>query len=641
MLRPLLAVSLAGSFAAPSAAIVQPFAPRQSVTSITTGDGSEGFFLEAEGAVDQLGERIAVGGDLNDDGFDDLVVAAPQEFLNRGSVYVIFGGADVADGTSRIDVGGLDGTDGFTIRGLATGDDLGSALAITGDVNGDGIDDLAIGASGVDRDIANEGAVYVVFGRPDLGSGGAIDLASLDGTNGFVARGILRNDRTGTDVDLGGDVNGDGDGDLVIGALQCSASSEPLPGEAYVLFGGPGIGGTGEIDLATLAGGGGTDGFLVRGAVSCDFLGESVAFPGDLDDDGFDDLALGAPSVDRDGLSFRGAAYVLWGGPDVAGDGVIELARLTLDRGLVIPGPDDFDQLGSDLAAAGDLNDDGRADLAIGASGAEPLDPDAFVPGAVHVLFGSPDLRGTAEIDVASFDGTDGVTLGSTIEEDTAGSSVAGGGDVNGDGIDDVVIGAPGNNVVEDSPGRAYVVFGGSDFGAGGLRSLAALDGTNGFRLTGAEPEDRHGFAVGLGDVTGDGIADVATGALAVESGAGVLAGRGYVRFGRVTPLPLGLAFDGPVRAGETVRIEVTGATPGATVYVGSSLAGYGSVEVPALGIALGLAPPVTLAGSGPADAGGTLSLERPVPPNASGVVVFVQSAQSGNVSPVVVVEVE
>jgi hypothetical protein len=124
-----------------------------------------------------------------------------------------------------IDLSALDGTDGFVLNGIDVADFSGASVSSAGDVNGDGVEDVIIGASGA-------GESYVVFGGPGVGAGGSLDLSSLDGTNGFVINGIDAGDSSGVSVSAAGDVNGDGVDDVIIIACFASPDGQSVAGES-------------------------------------------------------------------------------------------------------------------------------------------------------------------------------------------------------------------------------------------------------------------------------------------------------------------------------------------------------------------------------------------------------------------------
>ena len=144
------------------------------------------------------------------------------------------------------------------INGIDAFDFSGSSVSGAGDINGDGVDDVIIGANGADPNgNSYAGESYVVFGDSSAFSGGVFELSSLDGSNGFVINGIDGFDRSGSSVNSAGDVNGDGLADLLIGA----SGADPA-GESYVVFGGTGVGAGGGVELSDLNG---IDGFVLNG----------------------------------------------------------------------------------------------------------------------------------------------------------------------------------------------------------------------------------------------------------------------------------------------------------------------------------------------------------------------------------------
>ena len=304
----------------------------------------------------ELGDRLGAnsgggGGDINHDGIPDIVIGSDGrspsgDRLDGGRTFVIYGGSanlaalDLADGTQdgRISLSGLDGTHGFVINGIAapgvadSAGTLAGRASAAGDVNGDHVDDLVIGAYGGGP--AKPGRVFVVFGRGPGSSAGAsfpatLELASLNGSNGFVIPGLGATDSLGIAAGGGGDVNGDGIGDLVVGAQFASPSGRSLAGQAYVIFGRTSFPAT--FNLASLNG---TNGFKVNGGAANDYLGGYTAdVAGDVNGDGIDDVLIGAWGVDGPGGSTAGAAYVIFG-KTTGFPAVIEVSTLNGSNGF-------------------------------------------------------------------------------------------------------------------------------------------------------------------------------------------------------------------------------------------------------------------------------------------------------------------
>ena len=202
-------------------------------------DGTNGFRLDGIDAGDQSGRSVASAGDVNGDGFDDLVIGAydagPDGKSGAGESYVVFG--TDAGFSASLSLAALDGSNGFRLDGINALDRSGISVASAGDVNGDGFDDLVIGAYEADPDgKGRAGETYVVFGT-DAGFSASLSLAALDGSNGFRLDGIDAGDRSGFSVASAGDVNGDGFDDLVIGAYRASPDGRMEAGETYAVFG--------------------------------------------------------------------------------------------------------------------------------------------------------------------------------------------------------------------------------------------------------------------------------------------------------------------------------------------------------------------------------------------------------------------
>jgi hypothetical protein len=397
-------------------------------------------------------------------------------------------------------------------------DSFGWCVAPAGDVNGDGIADIAIGAPTYDAVAGFAGRAYLFYGPI---TSGTLEAADADATITAQTFG----DNLGVSVASAGDTNNDGKDDLIIGARSNDASGTQA-GRAY-LFLGP-VTGARTANQADA---------IVSG-IAFEELGWSVAGAGDLDDDGFDDVILGAHQFGDTETFSRGRAYMF--------RGPLSGQRASSSADAIITGEFTNDMLGSSVARAGDVNDDGIDDVILGA----PHGPVGFVdPGRAYIFLGPI----SGEMSAAAAD----VILRGETDNDNFGTSVAGAGDVNGDGIDDVIVGA--DQLFSNGPGRAQLYSGPLDPNLGPIAPTAVLIGET--------AEDVFGHSVaGAGDVNGDGFDDIIVGAW--DNGAGgTRAGRAYLFFG-----PL----EGVVSAADA-DVIITGGLPGDRV--GFSVASAGDLD--------------------------------------------------------------
>ncbi len=375
--------------------------------------------------------------------------------------------------------------------------------------------------------------------------GVSLNLAGLNGENGFVVRGINGSDISGRPSSGGGDFNGDGFDDLLIGAYSANPGGRTDAGEAYVVYGGPGVGPGGEISLADLNS---TTGLVIRGVASSDGAGKWIAFAGDVNTDGIDDVIIGARGARPNGTA-TGAAYVVYGGASVGSGGALELSSLNGANGFVLQGVANGYMTGEAADGAGDLNNDGAADLVIGADEADPFG--RTNAGESYVVYGGAGVGSDGVFRLSGLNGVNGFTIVGGVSLDRFGMSVGGAGDVNGDGVEDVIVGANDADTFEATgAGKAYVVFGGASLPNDSVLDLqfnGALDGSNGFRIDGfLENGDCGRLVSSAGDVNGDGIGDLVIGAERAPTFGMGAAGEAYVVYGA-----LGIAGGGSFRLSE------------------------------------------------------------------------------------------
>ncbi|MEM8832106.1 MAG: integrin alpha, partial [Cyanobacteria bacterium P01_G01_bin.19] len=353
-----------------------------------------------------------------------------------------------------------------------------------------------------------------------------VSLFSLNGTNGFTINGIDQDDRAGYDISSAGDVNADGIDDLIIGAGFANPSGNLSAGESYVVFGKDSSFDS-SLDLSSLDG---TNGFTINGIDRFDGSSRSVSSAGDINADGIDDLIIGAAGADPNGNRAAGESYVVFG-KDSSFTSSLDLSSLDGTNGFTINGIDRGDLSGRSVSSAGDINADGIDDLIIGALGADPNGN--LSAGESYVVFGK-DSSFDSSLDLSSLDGTNGFTINGIDRDDLSGGSVSSAGDINADGIDDLIIGAAGGNPSGNADaGESYVVFG-KDNSFDSSLDLSSLDGTNGFTINGIDRFDSSGYAISsAGDINADGIDDLIIGASGADPSGKAHAGESYVIFGK------------------------------------------------------------------------------------------------------------
>jgi uncharacterized repeat protein (TIGR01451 family) len=465
--------------------------------TLPLADHADATFV-GKNSYDRAGERLAMVGDVNGDGYDDLLVGARHASVtgSQGGGAYLFLGQPAAGWGPGFDLSLADAT--FGSAGYQ--DYAGRDVAGAGDVNGDGYDDFLVGASGYDAPgaVTQTGQVHLLLGRPAADWGRGFDLANADAS--FTGEAAY--DHAGYALNSAGDVNGDGYADFLVGAYQNDEGGEDA-GKVYLFLGRQDADWGQDVSLANA-----DASFL--GNTPYDEAGVSVAGVGDVNGDGLHDFLIGSSIQDAylflgrataywsPGLSVADADVILSGGSgdavvagagDVNGDGLhdfligailddeggdnagkvyLVLGREAVDWGSSLDlanadasfyGAGDHDSAGYALSGAGDVNRDGYDDFLIGAYQFDPGGVDTG-SGRAYLVLGHPDgwHLGTdlADADTArdlwAFDGE--------VVGDEAGSDVAGGGDINGDGFADFIVGAPENAETQTSAGKAYLVLG-------------------------------------------------------------------------------------------------------------------------------------------------------------------------------------
>ena len=391
--------------------------------------------MTGEGTYNFFGYPVAGAGDVNSDGFDDLIVGANGYGSNTGRAYIYLGGSN------------MDNVADVTMTGENTNDYFGYWVSGTGDVNSDGYDDVIIGAYGYNP---NTGRGYIYYGGN-----------SMDNITDLIMTGETTDSRFGL-VSGAGDVNNDGFNDIFIGAGGYNAYT----GRAYVYYGGSSVDNTADVTMT--------------GEGIFTYIGNSVSGAGDVNNDGYDDVIVGV---------FDNTVYIYLGGPSM--DNIAD---------VIING--EGGNFGSSVSAAGDVNNDGYDDVIVGAFNYNSN------TGRAYIYYGGSVMDNTADL---ILDGED--------IDNHFGGNASFAGDVNGDGYDDVIVGATGWYYTSGYPfGRAYIYYGGSS-----MDNTADKIFTSNFVYT-----DFGGPVSSAGDINDDGYDDIIIGAGAYNSNTG----QAYIFYG-------------------------------------------------------------------------------------------------------------
>lgn len=510
-----------------SALVVASLIPCASGADAGLMASSLGVTLHGFGLHANSGFAVSNAGDVDGDGLDDILIGAlgagQPDRPYSGLTTLVFGSAlaRADQANANIELATLQPTEGVHIWGRSAEDRSGVAVSGAGDIDGDGLADIVIGAQRAEvQGVPLAGEVLVVFGKALLaarGADGVVDGAKLLPRDGVIITGSTGN-HVGWSVARAGDVDADGLSDLVIGGWAPVGS----PGAATVLAGhaiNAASQTTGTLDLSDPPSGGS---LVLHGVSRNDFVGLEVSGAGDINADGYDDVLLGASGAVIDGTVHAGAAYIVSGVAIAAtmraGETEIAIESLLGRGATTLSGATFGDNTGRAVAAAGDVDRDGQADILIGAWSAQPAGKHWC--GSVYLVFGraladrAQDL--IAHVDLSNLIERGGITIRGAAPDDYAGWAVSGAGDVNGDGFADILVGAHG----ADPSGAAYLLFGAAlaeAVGRGGeaaVLELADLPARIGLKLEGRQSGSTLGHRVSAaGDVDGDGLSDVIIGA--------------------------------------------------------------------------------------------------------------------------------
>ena len=429
--------------------------PPEAMMTDTWLDGTNGVILRGSAVMfAYAGKALGAAGDVNGDGIDDFLVGVP----GAGEAYLVYGRSGGYSALVGLTNGWANGANGVRCHGMNGGAASEQALAGVGDVNGDGFADFLVGSrSARPNDMTNAGAAYLIFGS-DTALPEAIPMTNtwFNGTNGVMLTGAQPDIYCGTAVGPAGDVNGDGFADFLIGASLASPEGQHQAGEAYLVFG-RAADQWPAVAMMTNTWLDGTNGMILAGRQAAFQHGSAVGAAGDVDGDGLDDFLVGTAYASAEAMTAAGEAYLIYGRTNAfPAFAAMDTNWLDGVNGALFRGRMTSARLGQGLNGARDMNGDGYADFALGAPGI--VHDGMSYAGEAYVVYGTPDRYPALVMNTnAWLDGVNGSILRGSTGSMYVGWSVDFAGDVNGDTMPDLLVGALG---VNNFTGAAYIVYG-------------------------------------------------------------------------------------------------------------------------------------------------------------------------------------
>ncbi|MBI2027483.1 MAG: FG-GAP repeat protein, partial [Deltaproteobacteria bacterium] len=414
--------------------------------------------LIGEDAGDRFGSSVSGAGDVNNDGFADVIVGAYVDDnggTDSGVAFIFYGSASLA---ASIDASAAN----VKLIGEDVDDRFGFSVSEAGDVNNDGFADVIVGAYFDDDGGANSGVAFIFYGSTSL-------AASIDASAANVKLiGEDVGDQFAVSVSGAGDVNNDGIADVIVGA-RYDGDGGTASGVTFIFYGSTSLPASIDASLANVK---------LIGEDADDLFGFSVSAAGDVNNDGIADVIVGA-RTDDDGGDVSGVAFIFYGSKSLATSIDASAANVKLI------GEDTNDQFGFSVSGAGDVNNDGIADVIVGA---RYDDDGGDSSGVAFIFYGSTNLAASIDASAAN------VKLIGEDTNDQFGISVSGAGDVNNDGIADVVVGARYDDDGGDASGVAFIFYGSKSLATSIDASAAKV------KLIGEDASDYFGRSVSGGN---------------------------------------------------------------------------------------------------------------------------------------------